>query len=90
MTERSRLRLGMDAFNFFNHTNLTGLVTSINNAFFGQLQSTGRRAADSVEWTIELVARCKKAGPGSHDGGSPKPRALQHRHAQHDMPVKVR
>ena len=40
LTERSRLRLGMDAFNFFNHTNLTGLVTSINNTFFGQLQNT--------------------------------------------------
>jgi hypothetical protein len=40
ITERSRLRIGMDGFNFFNHTNLTGLVTSINNVFFGQLQNT--------------------------------------------------
>lgn len=31
---------GMDAFNFFNHTNLTGLVTTINNTFFSQLQNT--------------------------------------------------
>lgn len=41
LTERARIRVGMDAFNFFNHTNLTGLVTSINNVFFGQLQNTG-------------------------------------------------
>jgi len=40
ITERARLRLGMDAFNFFNHTNLSGLVTNINNVFFGQLQNT--------------------------------------------------
>ena len=40
-TERARLRLGMDGFNMLNHTNLSGLVTSINNVFFGQLQNTG-------------------------------------------------
>ena len=40
VTERARLRVGMDGFNFFNHTNLTGLVTNINNVFFGQLQNT--------------------------------------------------
>lgn len=41
IAERARLRVGMDGFNFFNHTNLTGLVTNINNVFFGQLQNTG-------------------------------------------------
>ena len=41
MTERTRLRIGMGAFNLFNHTNLSGLVTSINNRFFGELQNTG-------------------------------------------------
>ncbi|MGH9719301.1 MAG: TonB-dependent receptor domain-containing protein [Bryobacteraceae bacterium] len=41
LTEAARLRLGMDAFNFFNHTNLSGLVTSRNNIFFGDLQGTG-------------------------------------------------
>ncbi len=41
ITERARLRLGMDGFNFLNHTNLSGLVTSINNRFFGELQGTG-------------------------------------------------
>lgn len=40
VTERSRFRVGMDGFNFFNHTNLNGLVTSINNRFFGELQGT--------------------------------------------------
>jgi len=40
MSERMRLRIGMDGFNFLNHTNLTGLVTQINNRFFGELQNT--------------------------------------------------
>lgn len=39
--ESMRLRLGADMFNFFNHTNLTGLVTNLNNRFFGELQGTG-------------------------------------------------
>ena len=40
VTERARLRVGMQGFNFFNHTNLNGLVTNINNVFFGELQDT--------------------------------------------------
>ena len=40
IVEKMRLRVGMDGFNFLNHTNLTGLVTSINNRFFGELQNT--------------------------------------------------
>ncbi len=40
VTERARLRVGLDGFNFFNHTNLTGLVTNVNNRFFGELQGT--------------------------------------------------
>lgn len=39
--ESMRLRVGADMFNFFNHTNLTGLVTNLNNRFFGELQGTG-------------------------------------------------
>ncbi len=39
-TEVLRLRIGADMFNFFNHTNLTGLVTNVNNRFFGELQGT--------------------------------------------------
>jgi hypothetical protein len=41
ITERARLRVGLDGFNFFNHTNLSGLVTNLNNRFFGELQGTG-------------------------------------------------
>jgi len=41
ITEQARFRIGMDAFNFFNHTNLTGLVANLNNRFFGELQGTG-------------------------------------------------
>ena len=41
MTEHLSLRVGMGAFNFLNHTNLSGLVTNINNRFFGELQGTG-------------------------------------------------
>jgi hypothetical protein len=41
VTEQTRFRIGMDAFNFFNHTNLTGLVANLNNRFFGELQNTG-------------------------------------------------
>lgn len=41
MTERLALHVGMGAFNFLNHTNLSGLVTNINNRFFGELQGTG-------------------------------------------------
>jgi hypothetical protein len=64
LTERSRLKLVMDAFNFFNHTNLTGLVTHQQHVL-RPVAEYGRCAADSVEWTLELVARCRKAGPGS-------------------------
>ena len=39
-TEQSRFRIGVEAFNAFNHTNLTGLVTNLNNRFFGELQGT--------------------------------------------------
>lgn len=38
--ETMRLRFGADMFNFFNHTNLSGLVTNANNRFFGELQGT--------------------------------------------------
>jgi hypothetical protein len=38
--ESMRLRFGADMFNFFNHTNLSGLVTNVNNRFFGELQGT--------------------------------------------------
>jgi hypothetical protein len=40
-TEALRFRAGVDMFNAFNHTNLGGLVTNLNNRFFGELQGTG-------------------------------------------------
>ncbi|MCC6540000.1 MAG: TonB-dependent receptor, partial [Bryobacterales bacterium] len=49
--ERYRLQFRADMFNSLNHTNLSGLRTSRNDAFFGQLLSTaGSRA-------IQLNAR---------------------------------
>ena len=38
--ENMRLQIRTDLFNALNHTNLSGLRTSINDAFFGQLLST--------------------------------------------------
>jgi hypothetical protein len=43
ITERFRLRIRADTFNTLNHTNLTGLVTTIGVSNFGQLtQATAR------------------------------------------------
>ncbi|MDQ1469703.1 MAG: hypothetical protein QOJ99_1183, partial [Bryobacterales bacterium] len=39
--ERVQFQLRSDMFNSLNHTNLSGLVTEITNARFGQLTSTG-------------------------------------------------
>jgi hypothetical protein len=41
LTERAQLQIRTDMFNVLNHTNLSGLVTEITNARFGQLTSTG-------------------------------------------------
>src|SRR5262249_9568182 len=38
--ERVRMQFRADMFNALNHTNLTGLITNRNDAFFGQLLST--------------------------------------------------
>jgi hypothetical protein len=40
ITERSRIQIRADMFNALNHTNLNGLRTSLNDAFFGQLLGT--------------------------------------------------
>jgi hypothetical protein len=40
VTERTRLQIRSDMFNALNHTNLNGLRTSLNDAFFGQLLGT--------------------------------------------------
>ncbi|HYL39179.1 MAG TPA: TonB-dependent receptor [Bryobacteraceae bacterium] len=50
LTERFRMQLRADTFNTLNHTNLSGLVTQINNSTFGRLtQATAR--------TMQLGAR---------------------------------
>ena len=38
--EHLRMQIRADLFNAFNHTNLSGLRTSLNDRFFGQLLST--------------------------------------------------
>jgi hypothetical protein len=38
--ERVRMQIRADMFNALNHTNLTGLRTSRNDSFFGQLLNT--------------------------------------------------
>jgi len=50
VTERFRLQLRADAFNTLNHTNLSGLVTTINTNTFGQLTTATAR-------TLQLGAR---------------------------------
>ncbi len=40
ITERMRLQIRADSFNFFNHTNFSGLSTSINSPTFGRFTST--------------------------------------------------
>lgn len=40
LRENVRLQIRTDMFNAFNHTNLSGLRTSVNDRFFGELLST--------------------------------------------------
>ena len=40
VTESSKIQIRADMFNSLNHTNLTGLRSSLNDAFFGQLLNT--------------------------------------------------
>ena len=48
--ERFNLQLRADAFNAFNHTNLSGLVTNISSGTFGQLTT-------AVARTVQIGAR---------------------------------
>jgi hypothetical protein len=50
--EGLRLQFRTDMFNAFNHTNLSGLRTSLNDAFFGQLLST--RGARVMQMSLRL------------------------------------
>jgi hypothetical protein len=40
LREKARLQIRTDAFNALNHTSLSGLRTSVNDTFFGQLLNT--------------------------------------------------
>ena len=51
LTERAQLQIRTDMFDALNHTNLSGLITSISNARFGQLTSA------LAARTIQLNAR---------------------------------
>jgi hypothetical protein len=42
-TEKSNFQLRMDAFNSLNHTNLTGIVATVNSSNFGQLTTATAR-----------------------------------------------
>jgi outer membrane receptor protein involved in Fe transport len=51
--ENVRLQIRTDMFNALNHTNLSGLRTSVNDAFFGQLLST--QGARIMQWNARLT-----------------------------------
>ncbi len=51
--EAMRLQIRTDMFNALNHTNLSGLRTSVNDAFFGQLLST--RGARVIQLNARLT-----------------------------------
>ena len=50
--ERLRFQLRADSFDFFNHTNFTGLSTSLNSPTFGRFTST--RGARVVQMSARL------------------------------------
>ena len=56
ITERSRLRLGMDGVQLLQPHEPDRLGDKHQQRFFGELQNTGGRAADSVERPVELVS----------------------------------
>jgi hypothetical protein len=52
LRENLKLQIRTDMFNALNHTNLSGLRTSVNDAFFGQLLST--TGARIMQWSARL------------------------------------
>lgn len=50
LTEKLKLKLRMDTFNTLNHTNLSGLVITIDTSNFGQLTTANPR-------TMQIAAR---------------------------------
>jgi hypothetical protein len=53
MGEHVKLQVRTDMFNALNHTNLSGLRTSVNDVFFGQLLST--LGARIIQWNARLT-----------------------------------
>jgi len=51
--EAVRLQVGLGMFNTLNHTNLSGLRTSLNDAFFGQL--LGTRGARGMQLSARIT-----------------------------------
>ena len=51
--ERLKLQIRTDMFNALNHTNLSGLRTSINDPLFGQLLST--QGARVMQWNARIT-----------------------------------
>ena len=52
ITERLKFQLRADSFDFLNHTNFTGMSTSLNSATFGRFTST--RGARLVQLNARL------------------------------------
>ena len=52
LRENVRLQIRTDMFNALNHTNLSGLRTSVNDVFFGQLLST--MGARIMQWNARI------------------------------------
>ena len=53
LRENIKLQIRTDMFNALNHTNLSGLRTSVNDAFFGQLLST--QGARVMQWNARIT-----------------------------------
>jgi outer membrane receptor protein involved in Fe transport len=53
LKENVRLQIRTDMFNALNHTNLSGLRTSVNDVFFGELLST--MGARIMQWNVRLT-----------------------------------
>ncbi|MGH2510445.1 MAG: hypothetical protein ACRDHZ_23975, partial [Ktedonobacteraceae bacterium] len=53
LTESSKLEISGDFFNALNHTNLSGLVTSVNNSRFGRLTNT--RGARIIQVSAKIT-----------------------------------
>jgi hypothetical protein len=55
--EQRSFQLRMDAFDLFNHTNLTGVVATVNSANFGQLTTSTPGGLASGARQIQIGGR---------------------------------